>query len=69
MINKYISVRRWGVWVQLLEGQGPHTCVLVLRECVWKVPAVSFVLPAYDDTCSPGFSSMSGGLSPWFHSG
>ena len=41
------------VWVQLLGGQ--RACVrvfLVLRKCIWNAPAVSFVLPAFDDTCS-----------------
>ena len=30
-----------GVWVQLLEGQGGRgRAILVLRECIWNVPAV-----------------------------
>ena len=44
-----------GVWVQLLEGQG--TCdrvILVLRERIWNAPAVSLVLPAFEDTGSLG---------------
>ena len=39
------------VWVQLLRGEG--TCArvtLVLRECFWNAPAVSLILPAFDDT-------------------
>ena len=35
--------------------------ILVLRECISNEPAVSIVLSAF------GFSSASGGLSPWFH--
>ena len=31
--------------------------ILVLRECIWNVPAVSLVLPAFDDTDSLGFPS------------
>ena len=39
------------VWVQLLGGQGACVCViLVLRECIWNTPPVSFVFPAFDDT-------------------
>ena len=44
-----------GVWVQLLRVQG--TCArvtLVLRECTLNTPAVSLVLPAFDDTVSQG---------------
>ena len=37
--------------------------ILVLRECIWNTPAVSLVLPAFDD----GFSFASGGLSPWLN--
>ena len=45
-----------GVWVQLLGGQGARTrVILVLRECIWNAPAVSLVLPAFDDTGSLGF--------------
>ena len=44
-----------GVWVQLLEGQGFRALViLVLRECIWNAPAVSLILPAFDDTGSMG---------------
>ena len=53
-----------GVWVQLLGGQGACTCViLVLCECIWNVPAVSLVLPAFDNTGSLG-SPPSDVLSP-----
>ena len=42
-----------GVWVQLLWGQGDRARVfLVLRECIWKAPAVSLPHPAFDDTSS-----------------
>ena len=44
-----------GVWVQLLEGQGPRArVILVLRERIWNAPAVSLVLPAFNDTGSMG---------------
>ena len=37
-------------------GQGARVCViLVLRECIWKTPAVSLVLSAFDDTVSPSW--------------
>ena len=37
--------------VQLLEGHEVRALViLVLRECMWNAPAVSLVLPAFDDT-------------------
>ena len=45
-----------GVWVHLLGGQ--RVCarvIFVLRECIWNVPAVSLVVPAFDDTDSLGF--------------
>ena len=41
-----------GDWVQLLKGQGSRACVI--RECIWNVPAVSLVLPAFDSTGSLG---------------
>ena len=45
-----------GVWVQLLGGQEGCTCViLVLRECIWNVTGVLFVIPASDDTGCLGF--------------
>ena len=41
----------------ICRGHGARVCViLVLREYIWNVPAVSFVLPAFDDTGSLGFS-------------
>ena len=44
-----------GVWVQFLGGQGACTrVILALRECIWNVPAVSLVLPVFDDTGSLG---------------
>ena len=36
-------------------GQGAHAhVILVLCECIWNAPAVSLVLPAFDDTTSLG---------------
>ena len=47
-----------GIWVQLLGSQGARACViLVLRECIIYTPAVSLVLPAFDDTGFLGFPS------------
>ena len=44
-----------GVWVQLLGVKGARSrTILVLRECIWNVLVVSFVLPAFDDTGSLG---------------
>ena len=44
-----------GVWVQLLGVQGARARdILVLRECIWNAPEVSFVLPALDDIGSLG---------------
>ena len=44
-----------GVWFQLLEGQGACTpVILVIRERIWNAPAVSLVLPAFDDAGSLG---------------
>ena len=41
------------VWVRLLGIQGPRArVILVLRECMWNVPEVSIVLPAFNDTGS-----------------
>ena len=44
-----------GDWFQLLGSKGarPHV-ILVLRECIWNVPAVSIVPSAFDDTSSLG---------------
>ena len=39
----------------MLGGLGARACViLVLRECIWHTPAVSLVLPSFDDTGSLG---------------
>ena len=39
----------------ILGGQGVRTRVtLVLRECIWNAPVVSFVLSAFDDAASLG---------------
>ena len=44
-----------GVWVQMLGDLGARVrVILVLRECTWIAPAVSLVLPAFDDTGSLG---------------
>ena len=44
-----------GVWVQLLGGQGARArVILVLRECIWNAPAVSLVLPVFDDAGTLG---------------
>ena len=44
------------VWVQLFGGRGAHArVILLLRECIWNVPAVSLVLSVFDDTGSLGF--------------
>ena len=38
-----------------MGGQGPRArVILVLREFVWNVPAILFVLSAFDDTGSLG---------------
>ena len=45
-----------GVWVQLYGSQGARDHVIfVLRECILKAPAVSLVLPGFDDTGPLGF--------------
>ena len=45
-----------GVWVQLLGGQIARALlILVLREWIWNVPAVSLVLQNFDGTCSLGY--------------
>ena len=42
-----------GSWIQLFGGQGAYTRVIfVLSECIWNAPAVSLILPAFDDTGS-----------------
>ena len=40
--------------------------ILVLRECIRNAPAVLLVLPDFWRCQLPGFSSVSGDLSPWF---
>ena len=41
--------------MQFLECQGACArVILVLRECIWNVPAVSLDLPTFDDTSSLG---------------
>ena len=50
-----VTIGVGGVWIQLLEGQGARALfILVLRECIWNMPAVSLVLPAFNDTGSLG---------------
>ena len=60
------------VWVQLWGGREARArVVLVLCECIWNAPAVSLLLPVFDDTdslgspprqvvCPPGFM-----VPPW----
>ena len=44
-----------GAWIQLLGGQETRArVILILRECIWNVPAPSLVLSAFDDTGSLG---------------
>ena len=53
LFNIYIYGVR-GVWIQLLGG-GQWACarvILTLCECIWNVPVVLIVLPAFDDTSS-----------------
>ena len=39
----------------MLRSLGTHSrVILVLRECIWNAPAVSLVLPTFDDTGSLG---------------
>ena len=47
------------MWLELFgfNGWGVKGCdrvILVLRECIWNAPAVSLVLPAFDDIGSLG---------------
>ena len=43
------------VWAQFLGDQGDSVrVILVLRECILNASVVSLVLPAFDDTGSPG---------------
>ena len=50
------AITCWGgVWVQFLGGQGARAgVILVLRECIWNMPAVLRVLQGFDDTGSLG---------------
>ena len=63
----------WGEFgVQLLKGRGARArVILVLRECIWNVPAVLLVLPAFDYTDSLGSSPRQVviPLVQWFHPG
>ena len=46
---------RWESGINCWEGQGACArVILVVRECIWNAPAVSFVLPACDFTGSLG---------------
>ena len=39
----------------IVGGSGARArVILVLRECIWNAPAMSLVLPAFDDTGSLG---------------
>ena len=43
-----------GAWVQLLEDQGPAFVLFLFYANVSNAPAVSLVVPAFDDTGSLG---------------
>ena len=70
-INSFIVISvGWGSLGSIVWGGGlaQWDCVhviLVIPECIWNAPAISVVLPAFGDTLL-GFSSATGGLSPWF---
>ena len=54
-LHTYIRHGVRGVWVKLLGGQGGRArVILVLCEYIWNAPAVSLVLPAFDDAGSLG---------------
>ena len=59
----------WGSLGSIVGGgiQGARYRVIILRECIWNAPAVSLVLPAFDDTGSLGFPPRRMGLSPVFN--
>ena len=62
---QYHIAERERFWVQLLGVKGDCArVILVLRECIWNAPAVSLVLPAYDDTGSLGFPRRQALYSP-----
>ena len=51
----------------LLEGQGACARVIfVLRECIWNAPAISLVLPTFDDSGSLGSHPRQGVYHPGF---
>ena len=53
MVSSILRAWGGGIWVQLLGGQGANArVILILYECIWNEPAVSLVLPAFDDTGS-----------------
>ena len=60
-----------GVWIQFLGSQGARArLVLNLRECIWDAPAVSLVLPVFEDVSSGGILQARWAiLSPLFHPG
>ena len=54
-------------------GQGALArVILVLRECIWNMPAVTLDLSTFDDASSLGFIPRQvvyppGSMVPWFH--
>ena len=58
------------VWVQLLGVEWVSArVILVLCECMWNAPAVSLVLPPFDDTVSLGYHRRWVVYSRGFHPG
>ena len=57
--NKHTHTHRymgWGSLGQLMGVQGSRVCViLVLHEYILNAPAISLVLPTFDNTGSLGF--------------
>ena len=47
----------------------PALVILLLRECICNGPAVSLVLPLFDDTGSLGSPPHQVVYLPWFHPG
>ena len=71
----YLMFQKLYIYIYIGWGESGFHCwglsvcarvILVLRECIWNAPLVSLVHPVFG---LPGFSSTSGGLSPWFHTG
>ena len=59
MPSQLIRKRKHSIFIYGAGGVGGQETrarsILVLRECIWNVPAVSLVLPAFDGTGSPGY--------------